>query len=522
MSFDFDESDQELAASGFDRGNFLRRAAAAGLVVALPGSKLSIPQAKAPKKGGKLLVGLVGGAETYDPATPVTTFDLARERQAFNCLSWQLDNGQLVPELAESFESNKKGDVWLVHLKKGVEWHNGKTLTSKDVVYTIQRIIKNNLSGASTLTHIDPNQIKAIDKYTVQFKLPQPFGLFPLPFAAPWTSITPAGRDHFTNTNLVGTGPFIVRSIYPGQQTIFARNPNYFGQAPLVDQLVFVNIGDDTARVNALIGGQVHLIESTPAAQVPTVSRSGMKVLNTPSSRLSPLAMNLNYAPFKDARVRQAFRLIPDRKAMVASALGGLGRVGNDLFDMDDPLYAKFTQRAQDIDKAKSLLKAAGQDGMTIELRTSQLRPGMLEGSLFFAQQAKQAGITVNINNAPVTNYFQVPQYYSRPFFATAWSARPMLTAMQLMLFRNSHWAETSWNNPQFEQLVTLGSQSLDAAKQKKLFSDAQQMLYNDGGYIVWGFYNILDGQSPKVTGVKRDRWGGPLGGYNFTGVSFV
>ena len=131
-----------------------------------------------------------------------------------------------------------------------------------------------------------------------------------------------------------------------------------------------------------------------------------------------PIYMAVDLDPFQDVRVRQAMRLIADRPALVEAAQAGFGVVGNDVFGYRQPDYnTDLPQRTQDIEQAKSLLKAAGKSDLRVTLYSSTVAPGMLESATAFAQQAKAAGVTVKVNNGPTCELLrpQLPQAELRP-----------------------------------------------------------------------------------------------------------
>ena len=102
--------------------------------------------------------------------------------------------------------------------------------------------------------------------------------------------------------------------------------------------------------------------------------------------------MNTSTPPFDDEKVRQAFRLMIDREQMLASSVAGLGVVANDVYGLHDPCYDTSLTREQDIEQAQSLLKQAGQEGLTVELVTAPIAAGAVEAAQVLAQQAKEAG----------------------------------------------------------------------------------------------------------------------------------
>ena len=428
-----DAAVDELLQRGYDRRTVVTGALAAGMLLAAPSSALaSRLAAPKPKRGGVLRVGMVGNGpnEVLDPQNQQNVIDTATDRVLFDTLARQRADGSIEPRLALAFEPNKTADKWTVHLRSGVEWHDGKPFTAQDVAYSYHRILRRHLAGAGTLSFIDPNGIKVLDKHTVRFSLKNPYVLFDVAAATSTNIIIQNGAANkkFTTTNLIGTGPFKLGRIIPGVRSRFLRNPNYFENGkPYIDELDYIVIPDATARLNALLGGQVDAIEQVNAAQVSTIrSRSNVAVLNAKSGHWVPMCMDVTKAPFTDVRVRQALRLIVDRKQMVESALAGLGSVGNDLFGFGDQLYDKnLPQRQQNIEQAKSLLKAAGQSNLSIQLQSSDAATGMLSSSLILAEQAKAAGVNISVVNNPADSYYS-QQYMKTPFFMTDWAARSL------------------------------------------------------------------------------------------------
>ena len=240
MTSDSHQSDIEL--SGSSRREFLRGVAAAGGALAAGGSGLfatvasaQAPRAAiaaAPKRGGSLSAGISGGgsSDTLDAQKSVSNIDEARLRQLYDWLAQRDHNFNLVPMLGTEFTPNKTGDQMTVKLRSGVTFHNGKPLTADDVIFTIQRILDPKVGAeerALFLPYIAGMQ--KIDPLTVKFTFKRPFNEFMDFCSLAGSGIVPVGYDP---TKPVGTGPFKFQSFTPGQQSVFARNENYWGVGP--------------------------------------------------------------------------------------------------------------------------------------------------------------------------------------------------------------------------------------------------------------------------------------------------
>jgi peptide/nickel transport system substrate-binding protein len=517
-------TDREGSQGHLSRADLFRRAAAGGLVVAGSGvlgdsalAGLDALDAATPKRGGTFRIGVSGGStkDFIDGQNIVTRPDQARIVTGWETLVVFDSKFRLrFDGLAESIEHNKRGDVWTIRVRKGIEFHNGKTLGAEDVIYSLKRLVnpKLGLFGGAALKSIDPNGMKKVDKRTVRLKLKQPDGTLLDALGQYIAGVVPVGYSPDAVGKAdpnIGTGPYKLKSFTPGQQSVHVRNPNYWrsGQ-PYFDEVVIIDFPDDTARVNALLGGQVDAITDVPPAQVAVVNgHSGTKVLESPSAAWTPICMRVDAAPFDDVRVRQAFRLIANRPQMVAQGLAGHGKIGNDLYGIFDEAFASdLPQRKQDIDKAKSLLKAAGKDGLSVDLQTTNGALGMNEGAQVFAQQAKAAGVTVNVKILD-SGAFYGNQYLKWPLSTDFWGSRNYLSQVAAGSLPTSPYNETHWPDTKDNRFLALYRQAVrtvDRTKQREILHEMQKMEYDNGGYIIWGFSTLLDGYATKVKGLRQ------------------
>jgi peptide/nickel transport system substrate-binding protein len=504
--------------TGMTRDELLRRAAVGGAAIFAGGALVSAADAAlraGPKRGGTFRIGVSGGSakDFIDGQNIVTRPDQARIVTGWETLVTFDSNFKLKFDgLAEEL-SAKRADVWTIRVRQGIEFHNGKTLGADDVIYSLQRLLdpKLKLFGGAALSSVDPKRIKKLDKRTVRLFLKQKDVTILDALGQYVAGIVPAGYSPGAIGKAkpnVGTGPYKLQSFSPGQRSVHVRNPNYWrsGQ-PYFDQVVIIDFPDDTARVNALLSGQIDAMTDVPPAQVAVVNgHSGTKVLESPSAAWTPLCMRVDAAPFTDVRVRQAMRLIADRPQMVAQALSGHGHIGNDLYAPFDEAYdSALPKRHQDIEKAKSLLKAAGQSGLTVDLQSTNGALGMNEGAQVFAQQAKAAGVNVNVKILD-SGAFYGDQYLKWPFSTDFWGSRNYLSQVAAGSLPTSPYNETHWPDSGDSKFLSLYKQALATVDKKKrtaILHDMQKLEYDNGGYIVWGFSTLLDGYSSKVKGLK-------------------
>ncbi len=478
------------------------------------------------KVGGTLRVGATGGGakDTIDAHGPTVDTDIMRCWNLYESLAVRTpDFTKLEMLLAESIEPGKTPKQWDIRLKSGLTFHNGKPVTADDVIFSIRRILdaKDPKVGAASIGYVDLKQLKKLDDRTVRVALEFPNSGFPDDIGQYFNAIVPTDYDP---SNPVGTGPFKYVSFTAGQQSEFEKFADYWEDGkPYVDKLVIIDFPDDTARVNALLGGQVDAIDNLPAAQIASVkSNQSLRVVSSETGAWQPFTMRVDQAPFDDVRVRQAFRLLVDRDQMVQQVLSGEGRVANDLYAPYDPNYASdLPQRKQDLEQAKALLKQAGREGLSVELVTAPVFQGIVEAAQVFAQQAKGAGVNVKVRKVD-SGTFYGDNYLKWGFAQDFWATRAYLSQVAQGDLPESPFNETHWKDPKFIDLIQQARGEVDDAKRKDILHEAQTMQYEQGGYIIPYFSNIIDAHSAKLGGFVEAKSGFPFGNYWFKNIGFL
>jgi peptide/nickel transport system substrate-binding protein len=467
------------------------------------------------QRGGTFRLGITGGGanDFIDGQHIVAKPDIARLVATFEPLSYF--NEEYVPVvdgLAEEITADA-ADVWTIRLRSGIEFHDGKTVTADDLIYSIQRTLNPDLGlfGQAGFGAIDPNGIEKMDERTVRLNLSRPDATLLDAFSQYFQGVVQEGYspDAVGQGDPIGTGPFRVASFQPGQRSEHVRFENYWREGePYFDAVHIIDFPTENAKINALLGGQIDAATDVPFGQIPLIEgREELVIYESESGGWTPITMRVDQEPFKDVRVREAFRLIADREQMVSQGLAGYGRVANDIYGPFDPCYFgdDFPQREQDIEQAMSLLSAAGQDGLTIDCYTTPADTGMVEGAQVFAENAREAGVTVNVKNVD-SGVFYGDQYLQWTFATDFWGGRNYLAQVAVGSLPNSAFNETHWNNDRFNSLYEEALGTVDEAARCELIREMQQLEYDEGGHILWGFKNLVDGHSAEVVGLKPDR----------------
>ncbi|MGD9362686.1 MAG: ABC transporter substrate-binding protein, partial [Desulfobacterales bacterium] len=258
----FKELEKMLYAGRINRRQFLTRVAALGLTAAVSPVLLSRPtNAAVPKKGGHFIQAISGGStsDTLDPATHTSSWNINVEWQLRNNLVEIDHNFQPNPELAEEWESSPDAKKWIFKLRKGVEFHNGKTFDAEDVIYSINHHRGEESKSAAKAYLESVKSIKADGKHTVVFELSAGVADFPFIMSDYHLAIFQAGTKGKEFEKGIGTGPYILEQWEPGVTAITRRNPNYWKEGRgHFDKVETLSINDVNARTNAIKTGQIH------------------------------------------------------------------------------------------------------------------------------------------------------------------------------------------------------------------------------------------------------------------------
>ncbi|MCW2912628.1 MAG: peptide transporter binding protein [Actinomycetia bacterium] len=457
------------------------------------------------RKGGTLRIGRppASSAETLDPASSLSAYEYLGA--LYNRLVKSGADGSSQPDLAQSWESDKTASTWTFHLRQGVTFHDGKAFTSKDAAYTIQHMLDKKTASpqAGVLSgFVDPAGLRTPDDHTLVVTLKQPHAEFPSLLTNYNCYVIPDGSAATIGRTGIGTGPFKLQSFTAAGKGVVVANKSYYEGAPNLDQIVFSSIADQQARLNALLADQVDLLAQTAldyASSKTVLASSKLTVVANKNATVNVLPMLSTAAPFTDVRVRQALKLAYDPASVLTTAAQGKGVVGHDNPVLPtDANYLNYSV-TPDPGKAKSLLKAAGHEGLQIKLYTSSYQAGFTPLALAFADSVKQAGITANVTNAPADSYY-TQVWMKRPLSVSYWyTGRPIDQLLGQFFLSGSDYNETAWKNPRFDGLIAAARKETDAAKRRALYQDAQKLGIDEGGLIVPFFSDRLTGMSKNV-----------------------
>lgn len=486
------------------RRSFLAGAGALTALAALPACSGG---AETAASGGRLRVAFVAGGsqESLDPHRLPQFADQARAKACFDTLGrWEQDMS-CTPRLAESWEGDATGTRWRIVLRRA-SFHDGRPVRAADVLYTYRRIADpaTTASAAPLFSGIDFAASRAVSDRELEIVLGAPDQLFPVALGSYGSEIVPEGTTDFTAP--IGSGPFRFVSFTPGGPALYARNDAHWDGAPPLQELEFLPINDESARIGALLSGQIeyaHDIRATSAQQLGSDSRA--QVLAAPAAASQFLWVKHDRAPFSDPRLRQALVLGLDRPALARTALLGRGIPGNDMFGPGLQYYPESVpQRERDVDRAKALVAESGVT--TVELSTGVTDPSWQAATQLVVAQLAEIGLSVQTRTVPPETYFaDVRRSATFHFGRTGTLPVPQWLATSQLTSR----VEASFGryvNPDIDRLYAQALASPDEAVRTQAIGQAMTLVHDDVAAPIWGVSDWIVGAHADVSGLGAFR----------------
>ncbi|WP_339073078.1 ABC transporter substrate-binding protein [Sinorhizobium meliloti] len=496
--------DNSSAYNNLTRRRFLHSSAAFGAGAALATSVLpTFAAAQTPPRGGKLVVGVKGGS-TGDPLDPLLIPSQAAAYVTYQYANWLVErsvNNELKGDLAESWEPSEGGKKWTIKLKQGVKFHNGKDMTSEDVVYSLNRHRGTDSKSPARPLMKQWDDVKSEGPHQIVISLKEPD--VGLPYLLTFIHLVIQPKDEDPNKG-IGTGPFVLEKAEPGKRYTFKRNPAYFKPNTVwFDELEVLIINDDTARISALLSGSVHIsTEVTPNLVAQIKNAPNFNIVSSANSKFYYLTMLIDQPPFDNSDLRLALKYAVNREMILKGVLAGYGEIGNDHpVNSAYPLHpTDIPQHNYDVEKAKYHYKRSGSSA-PIVLHTAEIFPGAVDMSVMFQQSAAKAGIPVELKREPVDGWWD-NVYLKAPFQVSYWgSLTTEDQALSLPFASDAPWNDSHWRKPEFDNLLAQARSEPNEQSRKSLYRDACLQIHDNGGHITVMFPRDIQAISSKVKG---------------------
>jgi peptide/nickel transport system substrate-binding protein len=414
------------------------------------------------------------------------------------------DKKDYVGVLAESWQF--QGSRWTFKLRKGIKFHNGAPLTSKDVAFSIERMRDEKGGSLQAPNFKDVTEIQTPDDLTVVFVTKQPLAIF-LDRLENRFILSKVAGDKFGDKlydNPIGTGPYKFVSYQRGGNMVFTRNDDYWGGKAAIKEVVFKKVTEEAARLAALESGQTDFINNVPVHEVARLQKHPrVRVDQVEGLRMFFLAFNMAHKPWDNKLVRQAANYCVDAPAIVKNIFDGIGYpcngpVGANVIGADP----KLKRYPYDPKKAKELLAQAGfSNGCDIQLYYSAGRyPKDREVCQVVAAQMVKGGFRVELISQEWALFWdkQGVNGGRLPFYYIGRGTLTDADTLYDQYFRTGTTRRTNYSNPALDKLVEEQQKTADQKKRVAILHQAGKMIMDEALFIP--LYNLAD-----IYGVARN-----------------
>ena len=492
------------------RRHFMEGTAAMGLSVAAASTLWSKRvEAATPKKGSTYRVGMHDGNTTdqWDPGTTESVYMIQMNHAVRSYLTLITNENTLGPDAAASWEASADASTWTFKLQSGITFHDGAPLTAADAVASLNYHRGEDSKSAAKALLEDVESITAEGNDTVVVKMSS--GNADLPYLMSdyhLVMMKSDGEGNVDPKSANGTGPYKVASHNAGVGSELTRHDGFHRDA-WFDGVKTTVINDPTTRQTAIKTGQVDAISEAELKTVHLLGRDpNVEIDEVASGAHVTIPMFCDVAPFDNVDVRLALKYAINREEVIQKIARGHASIGNDFpIAPTVPFGATMEQRAYDPDKAKFHLKKAGAEGLSVSLSASDAAfGGAVDMVTLYAEQAKAAGITIEIVREPNDGYWS-NVWLQKPFVVVAWGARPTADVMYSLAYKDdAAWNESHWQNARFNELLRQAKGELDNTKRQAMYDEMHTLCRDDGGTIVPFFRNRVCARRANVMHVDN------------------
>jgi len=504
---------QESFISGkISRRNFVSTSVAIGVSLAGATAVVNQVEAATPKSGGRLRMGITGGAtsDVLDPGQILDAYMInVSMGQVRPNMTKIMPDGSVEGDLASGWQASNGAKTWKFDVRQGVEFHNGKTLDSTDIVDSIRHHMgpDSKSGGSGVVSGIA--SIKEDGKYGVVVELNEGNGDLPILLSDYHLNICPSKGDGSIDWESgIGAGPYTLEEHEPGVRTLTKKFANYWntGNESHFDEVETLGINDPTARLAALSTGAVDAINNVPAKTASRLkSMVNVKTLISTGNKQCTMPMLCDVAPFDDQNVRNAIKHIINRQELLDKIFFGYGQLGN-----DNPVGPanyfrantdELPQREYDPEQAKYYLKQAGLSSLSVKFHAADTGfSGAVDAGALMRESAKAAGIDIEVVREPNDGYWS-NVWMVKPWSACYWSGRPTEDwIFSQIYYSKADWNDTHWNNSSFDKLLVEARSETDEAKRRDKYVEMQRIVHNDGGLALPVFLSEIMGYRSNIT----------------------
>ncbi len=443
--------------------------------------------------------------------------------------------GKIKPQMVDKWTTSKDGLTWTFTLRAGLEFHDGKPVTSEDVVASLKRWASRDSFGGVLAKSVE--SYATPDAKTFVIKLSQPFGVMlealgkpsaNVPFIMPARVAATPGTEQVKEQ--IGSGPykFVPAEYKPGERLVYVKNEKYKpraeppdgttgGKNVYLDRVEWVIIRDPQTQFNALQAGEVDIIEQPTFEQYATLkSTPNVKLVDAQPDGLQYIfRFNHLHAPFNDVRIREAAMVALGQEAFLRTQVGapGMYKFCKSMFPCGTPFASDntgiFTGTANP-QKAAQMLKAAGYNGTPVVLMRPTDLASIAKLPLVAKQQLETAGFKVDMQQMDWATLVarrakkDAPDKGGWNAFLTAWTAGDILNPLTMAMMNTA--GDKGWfgwqDDKEIEALKVKFAQASTEAEKKKIAEQIQVRAFETVSHVPLGQYNNPAAVRSNISGI--------------------
>jgi ABC-type transport system substrate-binding protein len=482
-----------------------------GFVLAAGGLLLAgtLAAQEQPVRGGTLKYGTVTEVPAVDPHVYVGSAGKVITEAVYSSLLGFNQKSELGPALAESWESPDPR-TYVFKLRRGVKFHKGQSLTSRDVKYSLERIL-DPATGATLRSNLLGIQTETPDDFTVRLRLKEPDATLPVVMGMAESAILSEewmrGKPNI-KVEGNGTGPFGLAEHEPKVRILLKKNPQYFERdLPYLDQVEIRMISNESARVNALRSRAVDMIDFVPWKDIDVLRKERGLEVQSEGGAFMNLWFNPSKKPFDDARVRRAIAFAIDRDAVSTAAFFGHGAP---LYGPPTPPESWWYNKdlantfSHNPAKAKQLLTEAGYpSGFKVELAVYQGLAIYTQTAQIVQANLKEVGITADIKLMEWATL--VDRKNKADYDFLIWGVNIKMPDPDVYTYYlgadSTYWSKpVNFSDPKIESLLKEGVRTLDREKRKQIYRSLEAHILD---VSPWVFINWREQAQAYVSSVR-------------------
>ena len=471
-----------------------------------------------------ILVMLIESSPTnLDPRVGIDSQSENIDNLIFDDLLSRGDDLNVAPGLAERWEIPDPL-TYVFHLHKGVAFHDGRPLTSRDVKWTFDTLLRGKIRSTKAAVYEYVDRIDTPDENTVTFHLKEPDATLLWNLSDGAMGIVPYGSGEEMTQHPVGSGPFKFVSAETDRDVLLARNDEYWNGPPKLARVRFAVVPDETTEALELRkgSGDIAINSLTPDTVVTLQRNPHIQVEHSGGTRLAYLGFNLRDPILKDLRVRRAIAYALDRRPMIEYLWRGLAQPASSVLPTQSWAYnGEVATYEHNPEKARQILDAAGYSEVNgirfhLAMKTSTDANTRLMVSVI-QQQLRDVGIALDIRSFEFATFFSDVQHGAFQMYGLRWLGANEDPDIFEYAFHSSKFPPNGANrdyysNPRIDMLIDKALREIDPQARKRLYAEVQSILAEDLPYInLWYLDNVLV-HTKRVRNLRLN----PAGNFDF------